>query len=362
MKVLYDHQTFSLQQHGGISRYFYELIRRMSNDADVSLFMGFHINDYGLEQSRSLFSRFFGIKLPLIPHTLTLRLMLNAFLLERFAARINTAIYHQTYFYNLVQGWKGNRVVTVYDMIYELYPQDYDVDDPTAKNKEIAVAQADFVICISEHTRQDLINILHVAPEKTGVVYLANSLMCEVLGSRRIASPYLLYVGKRGGYKNFHKLLTAFAHTPVLHCHFTLVCFGGGDFTPMERELMKHVDMNAQVQFVTGSDEVLANLYTYATAFIYPSEHEGFGFPPLEAMHYGCPVVVSNASSIPEVVGDAGVYFDPSSEADLAQKIQTVVSDDDLRSTLIRRGRARERLFSWERCARETLAVYKRLQ
>jgi glycosyltransferase involved in cell wall biosynthesis len=146
-----------------------------------------------------------------------------------------------------------------------------------------------------------------------------------------------------------------------LRDHFELICFGGGAFTQKEIDTVATLNVSKSVKFMKGSDEVLANLYTHATALVYPSHYEGFGIPPLEAMHYGCPVVASNASSVPEVVGDAGIYFDHSSVDDLAQKLEMVISDSRLRGAIIGRGHAREQLFSWERCAQETLAIYEQL-
>lgn len=117
-----------------------------------------------------------------------------------------------------------------------------------------------------------------------------------------------------------------------------------------------------RVETCEGNDAMLANLYTYASAFAYPSLCEGFGIPPLEAMYYGCPVVASNVSSIPEVVGDAGLYFDPMSVDDISEKLQSVLSDTQLRALLISRGKKRVQEFSWEKCTAETLKVYERLQ
>ena len=361
MRVLYDHQTFSLQQRGGISRYFCEIIPRVSTRAVVSLFMGFHINEYGLGNASHQYAHFSGRKVPFMPHTLTIRLSANAFLLNRFADRIDYDIYHQTYFYDVLGHSRGRRIVTVYDMIYELYPQEYDQNDPTARNKAEAVRKADAVICISESTRQDLISILQVPKEKTRVVHLANSLNCEVIAARLIPSPYILYVGKRGGYKNFDTFLRAFSSAAILRKQFDVVCFGGGPFTRSEIEAFTRLDVSTRVKSIEGSDEVLANLYKYAAVLIYPSQYEGFGIPPLEAMHYGCPVVASKASSIPEVVGGAGLFCDPSSADDITQKLEAAIFDSDVRSRIIAEGFSREREFSWDRCACETLTIYEQV-
>ena len=117
----------------------------------------------------------------------------------------------------------------------------------------------------------------------------------------------------------------------------------------------------AHVIHLGGGDDRLATLYRGASAFIYPSKYEGFGIPPLEAMHLECPVICSMTSSIPEVVGEAGEYFDPDDAESIRHAIERVLQSSDRRSELIALGRSRCNLFSWERCARETLDVYKRL-
>ncbi len=118
-----------------------------------------------------------------------------------------------------------------------------------------------------------------------------------------------------------------------------------------------HLEKN--MIYKNGDDTMLANLYKYATAFIYPSKYEGFGLPPLEAMHYGVPVIASHTSSIPEVVGDAGVYFDPNSVDDMKEKIDFTLNSKNIRIQLRKKGYAREKSFSWDKCANETLKFYK---
>jgi glycosyltransferase involved in cell wall biosynthesis len=109
------------------------------------------------------------------------------------------------------------------------------------------------------------------------------------------------------------------------------------------------------------SDSELRALYENAACFVYPSFYEGFGFPPLEAMACGCPVIVSKASSLPEVCGDAALYCDPKNSKDIAEKIQRVVHDETLRAEMRKKGLARAELYSWERCAKETMAVIQKV-
>ena len=363
MRVLFDHQTFLLQRYGGISRYFYELITRLAAlpDVDLDLFMGIHINGYGLEKHRERFRRFSGIRRPELPHLLTLSLLADRLLFSRFARRSAPDIYHPTYFYPLAHDLKAKRVVTVFDMIYELYPGDYLPEDVTAPNKKEAVRRGDAVVCISESTKRDLLRLIPMPEEKVSVTYLANSMTASADGPSLFDFPYLLFVGKRGGYKNFARLLEAYAHSSRLRGDFHLVCFGGGQFGPSEIERIKGVGMEGKVHYVAGPDETLARLYRHASLLVYPSMYEGFGVPLLEAMHYGCPVVVSNTSSMPEIVGEGGIYFDPNSEAELTAAMEKVLFSDAVRSGITDAGRGREALFSWDRCVRETCDLYRSL-
>ena len=123
-------------------------------------------------------------------------------------------------------------------------------------------------------------------------------------------------MGNRGGYKNFSTLLQAYGNSPILR-EFELIAFGGHPLLPDEKNQITQLGITDKVRFTSGSDQELAARYRAATAFIFPSTYEGFGLPPLEAMSHGCPVVCSNGGSIPEVVGDAGVYFDPNSAEEL---------------------------------------------
>ena len=118
---------------------------------------------------------------------------------------------------------------------------------------------------------------------------------------------------------------------------------------------------NHQLVHRAGNDQVLASLYRNAAAFVYPSLYEGFGIPPLEAMAMGCPVISSNTSSLPEVVGDAGEYFDPLSEESMMAAMERVTQSSSRSGELVELGRQQYRKFSWEKCAQETMMVYRSL-
>jgi glycosyltransferase involved in cell wall biosynthesis len=201
---------------------------------------------------------------------------------------------------------------------------------------------------------------LPVPENKTSVIYHGSSFYKKTKNkSFPIRKPYLLFIGQRDGYKNFDILLRAFAHSSKLRKDFLLICFGGGTFSSVERKRIATLGLSLQdVIHVRGDDADLAGFYGEAAAFVYPSLYEGFGIPLLEAMALSCPVVCSNASSFPEVVGNAADLFDPFDEESLRSTIERVVFSMEHRDFLIGRGLDRARLFSWDRCAEETLQVY----
>ena len=142
--------------------------------------------------------------------------------------------------------------------------------------------------------------------------------------------------------------------------NYDLVTFGGGAFKPQELEMIRRLHLPlTQVRQISGDDRKLAALYEQAAMFVYPSLYEGFGLPPLEAMSFNCPVACSNISSMPEVVGNAAIQFDPLDTDSIANALIILASDPALRAKLIAFGESRVAMFSWEQCAKQTLEVYR---
>lgn len=358
VNILYDHQIFSAQRYGGISRYFFEIVRRISEKEHVDLFCGYNNNRYGINHAGTYNSCFSKERITSRFGVGRVYNRLNNWSLKSFSQDKHIDVYHPTY-YDYYDIPKEKLVVTVYDMIHELFPK-YFVSDNTAVRKRELLSKADGIIAISNQTKEDLINLLGIDEKKIVVIYLANSLDVEVCDDSVVNEPYVLYVGSRYGYKNFMRLLKAFA---VSECHkdFRLVCFGGGGFSDMEKAQIDELGVSESITQISGDDIVLANLYKYASLFVYPSEYEGFGLPPLEAMYYGTPVLCSNISSIPEVVGDAGVYFNPNSVDDIREKMLYVLSNNRCREKLIALGYEQEKKFSWDSCAEKTVEFYKKV-
>ena len=258
----------------------------------------------------------------------------------------------------------AKRVLTVHDMIHEKFADNFSQRDKIQQIKAHAVRRADHVICVSENTRRDLITILGVPEEKTSVVCLGSSLAMQKGAAKPAGGgkPFILYVGFRERYKNFDRLLRAYGHSPFLKNKFSIICFGGGGFSASELSLAEslHISQDNILQ-VSGTDDILAGLCGSAAVFVYPSLYEGFGIPPLEAMSFGCPVVSANGSSLPEVVGDAAELFNPADEVEMRAAIERVVSTPERARFLVDRGYERIKQFSWEKCAWDTLNIYKKL-
>jgi glycosyltransferase involved in cell wall biosynthesis len=367
MKIAYDSQIFSAQVYGGVSRYFCEIASRIAKEPDVqvSITAPFYVNAYLEDIPRGLVSGFRA------PKAIHLRLLLRALgmLIGDWMLRAKDPdIVHETYYFPYRLGpRRARRVLTIYDMIHEKFPSNFPHADKTARYKALAAERADHVICISESTRRDAIDILGLHPDKTSVIYLGFDLTNAVGESAGVLGlptnkPFLLYVGNRGGYKNFLGLLEAYTTSAQLRTAYGLICFGGGAFNMDEQKAIQKLGLDeGQVMQLGGSDQLLARLYESASVFVYPSLYEGFGIPPLEAMAHDCPVVCSNTSSIPEVVADAGEYFDPGDIESMRAAIERIVESDSYRNTLIVKGRERLKSFSWDRCAAETYDIYTKL-
>ena len=362
MKVAFDHQIFSFQRYGGVSRYFFELASRLPADtvSEVSVIAPLHVNNYLAADSARRFTRgrYVPYTFSAIPRVVDL---VNRFAVPLAWRGTNPDIVHETYFATKPVGRARRRVVTVYDMILELFAEEFPDAGQAIAAKRAAVNRADHIICISENTRQDLVRLYGIDPARTSVVHLGYSMNVEMNATKpesREQRPSLLYVGNRNGYKNFEALLQAYAGSPILR-EFELVAFGGPRSAPDEQNEINRLGITDRVRFESGPDLELAARYRAATAFIYPSKYEGFGIPPLEAMSHGCPVVCSDGGSIPEVVGDAGVYFNPNDVEDLRKALERVATTQTLQADLRARGYTRIAAFSWDECATATARIYR---
>lgn len=364
MRVAYDHQIFCLQEYGGVSRYFCELANRISHFpvCKVGIISPLYINAHLSGAIDCV--QVWGQKIPAITGASHSCRAFNRVVSPFWMRKYHPDLVHETYYASRTYAPAGSKVVvTVHDMIHERFPELFSDSKHVSRNKAISVERANHVICVSEQTRLDLIDLFSVDPKKITVIHHGVALPKQIEKPiLKYGRPYLLYVGSRTNYKNFDSLLQAYVAIPGLMDSHDIVVFGGGALKQQELKLIAGLGIRLEnVHQIGGGDSVLAGLYRQADLFVYPSLYEGFGMPPLEAMSYGCPVVCSNVSSIPEIVGNAAEQFDPNSIDDLVQSIERVLNDANHRQNLVMRGKERLHKFSWERCAQQTMDVYKKV-
>ena len=362
MKVLFDGQIFVLQATGGISRYHTFLAAGLNKVPGVvaRILAPLHRNEH---LAANPAAPVWGMGAPRNWPVGRVSRLAARIVSPAVSYMVRPDIVHETYFAPTPYLMSGKRrVTTVYDMIHERYYP----DDATVHHKKAALARCDHVFCISHSTKKDLCELYEFPSERASVTHLAYDDFSGFAGRKAPAAlggaPYLLFVGNRAGHKNFSTLMRAFASLPRLVKDFRLVCFGGGRLSDEERGLASALGLSpiTLVQ-LSGGDDLLGDAYANAVAFVYPSLYEGFGIPPLEAMSAGCPVLSSNTSSLPEVVGDAALLFDPNDLNALRDALERITQSDALRQDLAGRGHVQRRGFTQERCVQETLDGYRRI-
>ena len=358
ISILYDHQIFSEQKYGGISRYFYEIISNIIKyvDVKVSLFEGVYQNRFLFDDQIKGFGEFYGRPMDETATYGSLLYTLNNALMKECTKNSHYRIYHPTNYNDTELRNYDFLVVTVHDLIHEVF----DISKDFIDVKKKMIERSDFIVAVSESTKNDLVRIYDYPENRIKVIYHANSLHIPCGSERIVEQPYLLYVGEKSLYKNADRLIRAFAHIKQVK-DVKLVFFGGSDFSNSEKEYIRKLGVEDRVLHISGGDDTLANLYTYSEIFIYPSLYEGFGIPILEAMHYGTPVITSNTSSMPEVAGNAAYYIDPEDESSILAGIETMLESEDLRKDYTLRGLEREKQFSWEKSVRQLHDLYKEL-
>lgn len=363
MKIAFDYQALAMQRYGGVSRYFVNLAQQLVQlDQQVKIFAPLHYNALAKEQVAELIDGKYITQFP--PKTTRFFMAYNEIVSRKKIRHWQPSIIHETYYRKKNANLMNcPTVTTVHDMIYELFKDSFHARDNTSELKRKAVSRVQHIICVSYNTKKDLIELFNIPESKISVVHLGiEQKKPKITQTVTIDKPYLLYVGHRGGYKNFNGLLKAYAYSKRLHTDFNIIAFGGNTFSQTEKETIRTLGLTeTQVIHLGGSDDLLNALYQQAAAFVYPSLYEGFGIPPLEAMVNECPVISSNTSSMPEVINEAAAFFNPSSTEEIAQAIEKTVYDNEYRHQLITKGNERIQKFTWEQCAKETRIVYQSL-
>lgn len=364
MKIQYDHQIFTQQQYGGISRYFYELIKRfdgVENSCDVATF--FSNNAYYNQKVDSKLKPFF----PNSNSRITGKIFrtVNQRTSSSVVKKGDFDVFHPTYYgdYFLENLKSKPFVITFYDMIHEKFSDQFSelqLDQKIYHQKKLMIEKASKIIAISETTKRDIIEIFGISGTNIDVVHLGNSLINNSIGAKKIVDKdYILFVGNRSLYKNF-KLFVQSVSELLIDNKLLLVCAGGGELTIDELAIIKGLGLEDYVVFEKIiNDSVLSNLYANALFFVFPSLYEGFGIPVLESFACDCPALLSNGGSLIEVGGDAAEYFNPNDSNSIHTAVSNLINNQSLRQKLKENGAIRLNEFSWDNTFSNTLDVYK---
>lgn len=385
MKILYDHQIFGLQRVGGVSRYFHEIIKRVNSNPNTRgiTTLRYTNNQYMLQYSKEknnrikkiitcedLFWEFDFICKPLLFKLISriipdfykykhnMKSSLDSLIGQNFD------ILHPTYYNPYFLDAIGSKpfVVTVYDLIHELYPDGYSSKDMTRKWKALLLTKASRIIAISENTKNDIIKIYGINESLIDVIHLATSIneVVPCKPKKYIPERYILFVGERTRYKNF--MLFMKAMKPIIDDDLQLhIICTGSEFTHLEQQSLNELGASINVMHVFCNDSELKYLYKNAIAFVFPSLYEGFGIPILEAFSSGCAAVISNGSSMREIGKDAVYYFDPTVQESITSAIKDVIYNNGIRDTLINRGHKMLSNFSWNKTASYTIKTYEKV-
>ena len=360
MRVAYDPQIFLRQRAGGVSRLFTELIREFDGDKGlgVNALLPFSTTNNAL-LTAALPERSFRTT----PSWLPRGLLYAPWWVRGPRVGRHLDIVHHTYYGRRFLRAPGGslQVTTIYDMIPELFPETRRrLDFLTVKKRY--VEEADHIICVSESTRRDLGTVyrslnapITVVPSGVGPEFTPSAPRLP-----EWPRDYLLHVGHRRGYKGGETLFQAFSLVKDDHPDLMLMLAGGGPLTMDEKEELVDLQIERRTLQQQLPDSAMPSAYANARLFIFPSEYEGFGLPVLEAMASGTPVLLSNASSLPEVGGEAAEFFPTQDPDALAKQMSRLLADDTLRHDNIKQGLRRASHFSWIHSAERTADVYRK--
>lgn len=368
MKIVLDPEIFQLQKYGGISRYYTELfsILKPTNTVIIPFYKTDNIY-YNKSPLVNLRQKIYLYYLRILSKLKKRNFENSSFRNDKY---LKQTLSHQQYdlfiptYYNPYFIEKiGSKpyVLTVYDMIHELFPEYFAGDTlKVVENKKYLMERATKIIAVSYNTKKDIIKIYpHIDSCKIEVVYHGCSINISNSIKNELPENYILYIGKREGYKNFIFLVESIKDLLLIESNLFLICAGGGEFSSAEKLLQKNLGLEKKVIQMDFAEEELSCFYKQAKCFVFPSLYEGFGIPILESMKCGCPVVLARHSSFPEVAEDAGIYFELHNHKDLSDKICLLLENYNLRREYSLKCVEQVRKFTWEKAANECMSIYK---
>ncbi len=359
-----DNTIFTFQKAGGVSVYWYELLRRYAQNKHQ-----FRVNIIKLaDKSINIFDRNLDYSLFNVYQENFLIPKLHRYfpVNEKLESK---SIYHSSYFRTSYRKDIVN-IITVYDFAHDLgfssgFPRKY----ANIWQKKQGIFNADGIICISESTKIDLLKLYpQIDENKVIVIHLAVSDEFRVLETRlyiesitksklvNVQKPYIVYIGERATYKNFKVAV----ETLRLLEDYNLVIVGGGELNAVEQQYIEQLLPNRFLHLKNIHSAKLNEVFNEAFCLIYPSRYEGFGIPLIEAMKAGCPVITTSYASIPEVVGQAGLIVKEILPNLFVEKVKYLEFKEN-REKIVEMGLIQASLFSWDRCYEETIKFYQKI-
>lgn len=385
MNLLYDYQAFDMQTYGGVSRSFIELINGLNargnsckigikESSNVYLPLSDVVGD-DIRPREYRYNKWFGHEQYFHGED---RLKRAIFKIVGYDLNPNRGycinllkhgkfdVFHPTFYDDYFLDYLKDKpfVLTVHDMMPELFPEYFDCSDFQIIQKRKLCPLAAHIHVPSQRTKSDLINILNVEPDKISVIphgYRAETKVTPIK-DEYICHPYILYVGARYAYKNFISFVHECARVMKDIPDLKVLCTGY-DFENEELQLFAALGVENRFRHLFVNDEELNYLYRNAVCFVFPSLYEGFGLPILEAYANNCPVMLNNTSCFPEIAGDAAIYFEmeKSGKSDFYEKFSYLykLSSED-RQKLIDAGIKRLSMYSWSKASEQLEMVYQR--
>jgi len=352
-----------IEKETGVGDYAYNIISNLLSIDKKNKYYLIH----NRKINKDIFNKTNNLIIPL-PKIKPRELLWHFYTLPKKLEKLGLDIFHSTAQLNSISNTKYKKMITIHDLAAIKFPHTHNLY-PRLSAKYIlpkVISKSDKIIAVSENTKKDIINYFKVDKDKIEVIYEAAEKIFKpvktkkVLEKYNIDQPYILYVGTIEPRKNINLIIKAFQEIKRNNLPHKLVIVGkfGWKYQSILTSLKGSNDI-----ILTGyvKKEDLPEFYSNAEFLVYPSLYEGFGLPPLQAMACSCPVISSNTSSLPEVIGNAGILINPKDKETLKSSMLKLIKDRSLISELKKKGLKQSKKFSWEESAKKTLNIYNSL-